>query len=80
VLVSRRRAPRPARRLSGSRLGLVLIAPLVDACAVAVRELIFAFTRIATGHQRFGQPWHPGSLPPPSVGSASCWWSRCSAG
>ncbi|HET9721299.1 MAG TPA: hypothetical protein VFP55_14560, partial [Solirubrobacteraceae bacterium] len=52
--------------LSGSKLGLVVMALLVGGGsglgAAGFRELIFFFTWLVTGHQQFGQQGHAQSL------------------
>jgi CIC family chloride channel protein len=52
--------------LGGSRLGLVVMALLVGGgaglAAVVFRELVYAVTWIATGHQQFGQQGRVASL------------------
>jgi chloride channel protein, CIC family len=71
--VSRRRASGLFVWLAGSRLGLVVMAVLVGVGAglgaVAFRELIFAFTWIATRHQPFGQQGHAAGLHLPFLGA-----------
>jgi CIC family chloride channel protein len=62
----------PTPWLRGSRLGLLVMAVLVGVGAgfgaVGFRELIFAITWIATGHQQFGQQGHVPSLHFPWLG------------
>jgi CIC family chloride channel protein len=58
--------------LSGTRLGLAVLALMVGACAglaaALFRWLIYAFTWLATGHQQFGQQGHAASLHVPWLG------------
>jgi chloride channel protein, CIC family len=55
----RARRGEPAGWLGGSRLGLVVMALVIGGLAglgaVAFRELVFAVTWLATGHNQFGQ-------------------------
>ena len=58
--------------LGGNRLGLAVMALLVGAGAglgaAVFREMIFAFTWIATGYTQFGQQGHVPSLHLPALG------------
>jgi CIC family chloride channel protein len=67
-----RRLAAPAAWLRGTRLGLLAMAALVGAGAgigaVGFRELIFAVTWLATGHQQFGQQGHVASAHFPWLG------------
>ena len=58
--------------LGGARLGLVVMALIVGAGAglgaVVFRELIYAFTWLATGYTQFGQQGHASSLHLPALG------------
>jgi len=58
--------------LGGARLGLGVMALLVGAGAglgaAVFREMIFAFTWLATGHEQFGQQGHAPSLHLPGLG------------
>ena len=58
--------------LGGARLGLVVVALLVGAGAglgaAVFRELIYAFTWLATGYTQFGQQGHAPSLHLPALG------------
>ncbi len=58
--------------LGGKRLGLAVMALIVGAGAglgaAVFRELIFAFTWIATGYKQFGQQGHAPSLHLPALG------------
>ena len=58
--------------LSGTRLGLAVMALIVGAFAglagALFRWLIYAFTWLATGHQQFGQQGHAASLHVPWLG------------
>lgn len=58
--------------LGRSRLGLVVMALVVGAlaglAAVGFRELVFAFTWIASGHEKFGQQGRVGSVHLPWLG------------
>ena len=58
--------------LGGKRLGLAVMALVVGAGAglgaAVFREMIFAFTWIATGYEQFGQQGHAPSLHLPALG------------
>ena len=58
--------------LGGNRLGLAVLALIVGAGAglgaAVFRELIYAFTWLATGYTRFGQQGHAPSLHFPALG------------
>ena len=58
--------------LGGNRLGLVVMALIVGAGAglgaAVFRELIYAFTWLATGYTQFGQQGHAPSLHLPALG------------
>ena len=58
--------------LGGNRLGLAVMAPLVGAGAglgaAVFRELVYAFTWLATGYTQFGQQGHAPSLHLPALG------------
>jgi len=58
--------------LGGNRLGLAVLALIVGAGAglgaAVFRELIYAFTWLATGYTRFGQQGHAPSLNFPALG------------
>ena len=58
--------------LSGTRLGLAVMALIVGAfaglAAALFRWLIYAFTWLATGHRQFGQQGHAASLHMPWLG------------
>ena len=58
--------------LGGKRLGLAVMALVVGAGAglgaAVFREMIFAFTWIATGYKQFGQQGHAPSLHLPALG------------
>jgi CIC family chloride channel protein len=57
--------------LGGNRLGLAVMALLAGAGAglgaAVFREMIFAFTWIATGYRQFGQQGHAASLHLPAL-------------